>query len=188
MQAKSPWFELRMGLLTGTTAKNLLRCLKFRLLSEFGDNFQALLNIWGVICRKPEESKVLQISASKRKALGYFANATASEMVATIISQCPGQTLVMQKLIQSWCMTPVKSKGSSTRDSFRLGKLAEPEVCKRFGDFLSKYSCGSLVVDAQFEVGLIRYNAAPKSSAISPDGICCIICYPSNDTTETKTL
>ena len=111
-----------MGLLTGTTAKNLLRCLKFRLLSEFGDNFQALLNMWGVNCRKPEESKVLQISASKRKAaykaLGYFANATASEMVATIISQCPGQALVMQKLIQSWCMTPVKSKGSSTRDSF----------------------------------------------------------------------
>ena len=192
VQAQSPWFELRMGLLTGTTAKNLIRCLKFRLLSEFGDNFKGLLNIWGVTCKNPDENKVLELSTSKRKAaykaLGYFGNATASEMVASIVSQYPGQTLVLQKLIQSWCMTPVKSKGSSTQNCFRLGKLAEPEVYKRFGDFLHQYTSGNMVVDAQFEVGLIRYNGAPKSSAVSPDGICCITCYTSNNSTESNKL
>ena len=48
-QAVSPWFELRIGLFTGTTSKNVLRAVKYLLANdvEFGDAARLLFNIFG---------------------------------------------------------------------------------------------------------------------------------------------
>ena len=75
-QASSPWFECRMGRLTGTTTKNLIKCLKFKLLEKFGTDFLRLINFWGIRCQLPDSAKVDKLITAKHKAaykaLGFF--------------------------------------------------------------------------------------------------------------------
>jgi hypothetical protein len=49
-------------------------------------------------------------------------------MVDAIANQHPSQSLVLQKLVTGWCMTPVKSNGKDVIESFRKGHLGEPKI------------------------------------------------------------
>ena len=66
-QAVSPWFELRVGLLTGTTTKNVLRAVKYLLAddAEFGDTAKLLFDIFGFKMQRPSAAQVM----SKQKAV-----------------------------------------------------------------------------------------------------------------------
>jgi hypothetical protein len=78
-QGCSPWFESRVGHLTGTTASKLLKTLKFVLLDDttFMPSVQRLLEVLGLSLQRKPLERILTIAPTvlkkAYKALGYKA-------------------------------------------------------------------------------------------------------------------
>lgn len=183
VQATTPWFESRMGRLTGTTAKNVIRCLKFEYLdiSEDGEKYKTVMNIFGLKLERYTIDKFDSMSVKKKKTeckrLGFHStsNMRTDELSNILLKQYPHKSLVLEKIFKAWCMAPIKRKGNSTRDSFRQGRMAEPLIHESISTFLDSKTSGSIIISLMKEVGLIR-SIDHSIAAVSPDGIAVITC------------
>jgi hypothetical protein len=129
-QAIFPWFECRTGCLTGTTTKNVLRCVKFLLLDDtiIGWEAQMFFKEIGITLKRPSDEDLKKISPIKRKkryvALGYSGNATNAAINEALKLEYPHDSLVYERLVKSWCMAPIKtnkySQTSQTEDHQKL--------------------------------------------------------------------
>ena len=139
-QSSTPWFELRTGNLTGTTSKNVLRCAKFILLDNpvSSSDAYSFYNVIGVPLVRPSEvvvAKKLKKDKKNYASLGYTDVIRDDELDSIIMNQKPHDKLVFQKIVRSWCMAPIKTKGHNFIDSFAQGKMAEPKINKAISYF-----------------------------------------------------
>jgi hypothetical protein len=118
-QACTPWFEARMGHLTGTTVLKTIKAVKFAVLDNAEEGDEAALRTFlgrtiGLkLNRKTQEELAgVQLTTLKKayKALGFRWNlrTTREEMTLAVSNQHPSNAL--QKIVTSWCMTPIKRK------------------------------------------------------------------------------
>jgi hypothetical protein len=169
-QAVAPWFEYRIGNLTGTTAKNVLRCLKF----EFIENIPGvdqLLKVFGLDLKTPtleQLQKPMIALKNACKVLGFMSVSTFEEAKTILMRQIPHESLVFKKCVASWCMAPIKQKTRETINSFRNGNLAEPNIHASITAVVSQ--CSALKVELAFEVGLLQ-KKNDRITAVSPDAI-----------------
>ena len=143
-QAMSPWFELRVGLFTETTSKNILRAVKYLLADnvEFGDAARLLFDIFGFKMQQYSTEEVM----SKQKAmvkkmykqLGHVAekSTTMEQMVEVVALNYPHKDVVNWKNYNLWCMALIKRKSKTTIDSFWNGQMAEPKIHANIQRFL----------------------------------------------------
>lgn len=176
VQAATPWFDLRHGFLTGTTYKNALGAVKYTLLSddEYGDRMLPLFNLVGMKDNRPSEQRVQSLSAKElEKAyhkLGYSDKPSVARMRLVVRSQIPSDELVFEKIVKSWCMSPIKKKSKAIIEAFRQGRLAEEEINKSIPSFISHHTNGLLAVTHQRSVGLMQsMDCHTKIAAVSPD-------------------
>jgi hypothetical protein len=118
-QAATPWFEARVGHLTGTTVLHALKVLKYVIADNVEERFRVLVNnllceVIGLSFARKTEAHLKGISQQSLKkaykALGYKATKATSDkdMIAVIAKNAPSEALVFQQIIVSWCMTPIK--------------------------------------------------------------------------------
>ena len=176
VQAVTPWFECRTGQLTGTTAKNILRCTKFVLLDDASTTLDAIdfFSLIGVTLTRPTTENVSKKTKKEKKKfytlLGYTDVPKDEDLDEVYRKQIPHDKLVFGKLVRSWCMTPIKSKGKKYLDAFAQGRLAEPKVNKAVSLFFEKRNFNLRIVNS-WNTGLVKRVSYHIISA-SPDGMC----------------
>lgn len=160
-QAIFPWFECRTGCLTGTTTKNIFRCLKFVLTDDtiIGWDVVMFFKEIGIVLKRPSEEDLKKVGIVKRKkrfvALGYTCNATNSVINEALKLHYPHDSLVYEKLVKSWCMAPIKTRAKATKDSFAQGKAAEPLINGSIEAFF-KTRTDEIVLQDLWNTGLFR--------------------------------
>jgi len=181
-QGCSPWFEARVGHLTGTTCLKLMKTLKFvmldsEIMTKMDPNLRYLLE--GVIglslARKTKEQVARTSPTALKKAyksLGYKAAAatTTETMVEVVAKQHPSDALVFQRIVQAWCMTPIKRKNKEVVEAFQQGRLAEPLIHANVASFINRHSKGLITIRQAFDVGLLKHRSNPIL-AVSPDAV-----------------
>ena len=141
-QGCTPWFEARVGHLTGTTALKILKTIKFVLHDhpELPPSIHDLLHALGLSLTRKSRDEVNKLSLTTLrnayKTLGYKVIPGAQcintqSMVDVVTRQHPSASLVFQKLVTNWCLTPIKKKGKDVIESFRQGHLAAYECNAR---------------------------------------------------------
>ena len=120
-QGATPWFEARVCHLTGTTVLQAMKVLKYVIADNVEERFRDLVNnllrnVIGLSFAWKTEAQLKGISQQSLKkaynALWYKATkATLDEdIIAAIAKNAPSEALVFQRIIVSWCMTPIKKK------------------------------------------------------------------------------
>lgn len=182
-QGSTPWFEARVGHLTGTTALKLLKTIKFILFDHpnLPASIHALLKMLGLSLQRKSNEQIgtLTPSALKKayKALGFKATSstTCPIMIEALVKQYPSDSLVFQKLVTAWCMAPIKSKSKGIVESFRQGLMAEPLIHENVVAFIKTHSREMITVVQAFNIGLVKCRD-DHVSAVSPDAICVLEC------------
>jgi hypothetical protein len=121
-QGCTPWFEARVGHLTGTTALTIIKTVKFVLFDDpdLPPGVATLLQLLGLNLqrRSREHIQSLPLSAVKKsyKALGFNVTTTTTnqEMIDAVTKQYPSHSLVFQKLVKGWCMAPIPLRGKTS--------------------------------------------------------------------------
>jgi hypothetical protein len=188
-QGCTPWFEARVGHLTGTTVLKIVKILKFVLVDELdgtGPDQEFIIRdvltlILGLkMDRKTEEQLATATLPMLRKAyktLGFKVSnkTTRQEMTEAVARQHPSNSLVYQRLVTSWCMTPIKKKSKEIVEAFRQGKLAEPLIHNNVANFLVQHSKGMLSIPQLINAGLVK-SRGDHISAVSPDAMAVLQC------------
>lgn len=181
-QGCSPWFEARVGHLTGTTAMQTLRTIKFLLLDDPNSpSVGILLQLLGLSLERKTREQIIRLTPRNMKTayktLGYEATAstTREEYIDKLCKQYPSPSLVYQKLVTSWCMAPIKSRTKGVVESFRQGKLAEKMIHSNVVPFVNNNTSGLIYILQAFNVGLVK-NREDHISAVSPDAVCVLGC------------
>ena len=119
-QAATPWFEARVGHLTGTTVLQALKVLKYVIADNIEERFRDLVNnllckVIGLSFAQKTEAHLKGNSQQSMKkaymALGYKATKAImdQDMIATIAKNAPSEMLEFQHIIVLWgTMTPIK--------------------------------------------------------------------------------
>jgi hypothetical protein len=162
-QSCTPWFKARVGHLTGTTALNTIKTIKFVLLDDqnLPERIRQLLELLGLLLeRKSRESiSTLPVVSLKKayKALGCKVTTSRSTprqtMVDSILKQHPTHSLVYKKNVRSWFMAPIQSQ---IVESFRQGNIAESEINDNILPFIKLNTKGMTYVVQAYIVGRIK--------------------------------
>ena len=167
---------MHCGHLTGTTTKNVLRCLKFTAYEDLGEEVQDLYDAIGFqVERRNVDSMTSNKLKKAYKALGYPGNTTLEAMHDMVYRTLPHDSLVFERIVRSWCMASIKSKSKAVRTAFRCGRLAETQIEGSIAHFIFHHSNETVAITNIMNVGLLRSHST-LIAAVSPDGIAILRC------------
>jgi hypothetical protein len=191
-QARTPWFEMRPGHATGTTFYQWLCVAKFILLNDSSlgeERVQGLFELFGMKTNKKSVDDILRSKTTKQlkaacKTLGYTFTGNSTEdrhqMAEVVSDQVPAEHIVFQRIVRSWCMTPIKRKSKRVSEAFRQGRLAEIEIAGSLGSFLTTKSNQAIISTDLYNTGLLQSKAL-KVAAVSPDAVGVVTCARPDD-------
>ena len=185
-QGCTPWFEARMGHLTGTTVLRTLKAVKFVIVDtvkspQLSHFLRSTIGL--KLVRKTQQQLAgvsLPVLKKAYRALGHMPTSKTprQDMITAVTRQHPSDMLVFQKIVTSWCMTPIKKKNRDIVEAFRQGKVAEPLIHDNVAEFIRIHTKGMILVSQGFNVGLVK-SRDDKISAVSPDALAVLECATS---------